>query len=98
MSERNTREERTWTEEIIVAGGDLVEQVKKLVEQGNVRRLIIKKPGGDVLLEVPLTAGAVVGGTLVLLAPVLAAIGALAALLAEVRVEVVRTGEPQDDD
>lgn len=98
MTERGAKEERTWTEEIIVAGGDLVEQVKKLVEQGNVRRLIIKKPGGDVLLEVPLTAGAVVGGTLVLLTPVLAAIGALAALLAEVRVEVVRTGKSEDDE
>ena len=89
--------ERTWTEEIVVTGSDLVERVKKLVEQGNVRRLIIKKPDGDVLLEVPLTAGAVVGGTLVLIMPVLAALGALAALLAEVRVVIVRSEESGDE-
>lgn len=89
--------ERTWTEEIVVAGGDLVERVKKLVQQGNVRRLIIKKPGGDVLMEIPLTAGAVVGGTLVIMTPILAALGALAALLAEVRVEVVRSDVSEED-
>jgi len=89
--------ERTWTEEIVVAGGDLVERVKKLVQQGNVRRLIIKKPGGDVLMEIPLTAGAVVGGTLVIMTPILAALGALAALLAEVRVEVVRSDASEED-
>lgn len=89
--------ERTWTEEIVVTGSDLVEHVKKLVEQGNVRRLIIKKPDGDVLLEVPLTAGAVVGGTLVIMMPVLAALGALAALLAEVRVVIVRSEESEDE-
>ncbi len=89
--------ERTWTEEIVVTGGELVARVKKLVEKGNVRRLIIKKPDGDVLLEVPLTAGAVVGGTLMIMAPVLAALGALAALLAEVRVEVVRSEGSEDE-
>ncbi len=84
------------TEEIVVAGGDLVEQVKKLVQQGNVRRLIIKKSNGDVLMEIPLTAGAVVGGTLMVIAPILAALGALAALLAEVRVEIVHSDESED--
>ena len=93
MTKDAANEERTWTEEFIVAGTDLVDKVKKLVEQGNVRRLIIRKPGGEALLEVPLTAGAVVGGTLVIMAPVLAAIGALAALLTEVRVDVVRVDE-----
>ena len=81
-----------------MAGTDLVEQVKKLVQQGNVRRLIIKKPSGEALLEVPLTAGAVVGGTLVIMAPVLAAIGALAALLAEVRVDVVRADDTEGEE
>ena len=98
MTKDTRKEERTWTEEVIVTGGDLVDQVKRLVEQGNVRRLIIKKPGGDALMEIPLTAGAVVGGTLVIMAPVLAAIGALAALLAEVRIEIVRTQQPEDEE
>ena len=45
------------------------------------------------MLEIPLTAGAVAGGTLMIMTPVLAALGALAALLAEVHVEIVRTDE-----
>lgn len=98
MTKDTRKGDRTWTEEIIVTGGDLVDQVKRLVEQGNVRRLIIKKSSGDALMEIPLTAGAVVGGTLVIMAPVLAAIGALAALLAEVRVEIVRAQESENDE
>ena len=88
----NTRREET-----VITGSELVERVKTLVKKGNVSRLIIKKPNGDVLLEVPLTAGAVVGGTFVLMTPVLAAIGALAALLAKVRVEIVRSEKVGDD-
>jgi len=97
MAKEIDEAERTWTEEIVVTGTELVERTKKLVQQGNVRRLIIKKPNGDVLLEIPLTAGAVVGGTLVIMAPVLAALSALAALLAEVHVEIVRSEESGDE-
>ena len=97
MTKETETDERTWTEEIVVTGSDLVESVKKLVQEGNVRRLIIKKPDGDVLLEVPLTAGAVVGGALVIMTPVLAALGALAALIAEVKVEIVRSEEDEHE-
>lgn len=97
MTKEPKKVELTWTEEIVVTGSELVERVKKLVQKGNVRRLIIKKPNADVLLEIPLTAGAVVGGTLMIMAPVLAALGALAALLAEVRVEIVRSEEAEDE-
>ncbi len=90
MTKEVNNNERTWKEEIVVAGGELVELVKKLVKEGNVRRLIIKKPDGDVLLEVPLTAGAAIGGALVIVTPVLAALGALAALLTQVKVEIER--------
>jgi len=85
------KQDHDWTDEIQVAGSELVERIKKLVADGNVRRLIIRKPNGESLLEIPLTAGVAVGGTVTILAPVLAAIGALAALLAEFKVEVVRT-------
>jgi len=85
------QQDHDWTDEIQVAGSELVERIKKLVADGNVRRLIIRKPNGESLLEIPLTAGVAVGGTVTILAPVLAAIGALAALLAEFKVEVVRT-------
>jgi hypothetical protein len=52
---------------------------------------IIRNQEDEVLLEVPLTAGVAVGGVMTLIAPVLAALGAMAALLTHVKVEIVRT-------
>ena len=97
MTNEPQKNGRDWTEELTVAGNELVERVKKLVAEGNVRRLIIRKPDGASLLEIPLTAGVAVGGAVTIVAPVLAAIGALAALLAEFKVEVIRTDQPYDD-
>lgn len=64
-------------QEFRVAGEEMVAKVRELIKEGNARRIIIKNEKGEVMLEVPLTVGAV--GALV--APVLAAIGALAALI-----------------
>lgn len=88
-------EERTWIEEVEVAGSQLVDRVKELVKEGNVRRLIIRNQAGETLLEIPLTAGVVVGGALTVFYPLLAALGALAALVARIKIEIVRsdTGE-----
>lgn len=83
-------DDHTWIEEIEMAGSQLVERVKELVAEGNVRRLIIRAADDKVLLEVPLTAGVAVGGVVTIIAPILAALGALAALLAKVKVQVVR--------
>lgn len=91
------RKSNNITERVTVAGSELVDYVKGLVEQGNVRRLIIRKPDGDVLLEVPLTAGIAVTGALALMAPVLAAIGAMAALVAKVEVDIVRGNDEGED-
>lgn len=85
---------RTWTEEIEVAGGQLVERVKELFAEGNVRRLRIKSADGGLILEIPLTVGALAGGAVALAAPWLALIGAFAALAVRARVEIVRE-EPQ---
>ncbi len=82
--------EHTWAEEIEIASDQLVARVKELIAEGNVRRLIIRSPDGKPMLEVPLTAGVAVGGVLTVVAPVLAAIGALAALIVRVKVEIVR--------
>jgi hypothetical protein len=71
------------------AGEELVTAVKKLVHEGTVRRIIIKHEGQPVL-EIPLTVGVV--GTL--LAPWLAAVGAMGALLSRCTIEVVRTDRP----
>jgi hypothetical protein len=84
-------EEHTWTEHIEIAASELVQRTKELIEEGNVRRLIIRNQDGEVLLEVPLTTGVAVGGVVTILAPVLAALGAMAALLTHVKVEIVRT-------
>jgi len=81
---------RTFTEELEVAGNQVVQRVQELVAEGNVRRLIIRSTDDNVLLEVPLTFGAVAGGALVFAAPWLAALGAFAALVARVKIEIVR--------
>ena len=85
------QDEHTFTEQIEIAASDLVDRTKELIEEGNVRRIIIRNQDDEVLMEVPLTAGVVVGGVVTIVAPVLAALGALAALLTHVKIEVVRT-------
>ena len=93
MKEPVEKRDTRWKEEIVIAAGDLVDTVKKLVAEGNVRRLIIKNTEDQSLLEIPLTAGVVIGSTLALLAPVLAALGALATLLSKVKIVIVRDRE-----
>jgi hypothetical protein len=83
-------EPRTFTEEITVRGADLVEKVKTLIQEGNVRRLVVRRPSGEALVEIPLSAGVGIAGLLTLMAPVLAALGAMAALLADFRVQIER--------
>jgi len=92
------QEEHTVTEQIEIAASELVERTKELINEGNVRRLIIRNQDDEVLLEVPLTTGVAVGGVVTLVAPVLAALGALAALLTHVKVEIVRTKRNENDE
>jgi hypothetical protein len=77
-------EEKAHTEEFRVDGEGLIAKIKNLVKEGNIRRIIIKNKEGKVVFEIPLTFG-VVGA---LIAPQLAAIGAIAALLTEATVIV----------
>jgi hypothetical protein len=77
-------EEKFRTEEFHINGEELLAKIKKLVHEGNIRRIIIKNKDGKTLLEIPMTFG-VVGA---LIAPQLAAIGAIAALLTEATVVV----------
>ncbi|MGB5833376.1 MAG: DUF4342 domain-containing protein [Thiohalocapsa sp.] len=88
----------TITERFSIAGNELVSFVKGLIADGNVRRLIIRRPSGETLIEVPLTTGVAVGGALTLLAPVIAAIGAMAALIAKFEVDVERIDRNLDHD
>lgn len=72
-----------------VNGEDLVKKVKEIIQEGNVRKVIINNKEGKTLMEFPVTLG-VVG---VLLAPAAAALGALAALVGECTILVVK--DPQ---
>jgi hypothetical protein len=77
-------EEKFRTEEFRVDGEELIAKIKNLLKEGNIRRVIIKDKDGKVVFEIPLTFG-VVGA---LIAPQLAAVGAIAALLTEATVVV----------
>lgn len=85
QTETEPKPRRGWQEDLSASGEELVERVKSLVNEGNVRRVIIKQDDRT-LVELPLTIG-VVG---VLLAPQLAAIGALAALVTRCTITVER--------
>ena len=82
-------EEKIWQEEIKTTGEKLVSTVKELVHEGNIRRITIRNEDGKTLIEIPLTLG-VVG---VLLVPVLAAVGAIAALVADCTIVVEKVAE-----
>jgi hypothetical protein len=86
MSDPNSR-----SEEFQFSGDTLLAKVKEIIRAGNIRRIIIKNEEGRVLVDIPLTIGVV--GTL--LAPQLAAIGAIAALV--LRGSIVIEKEPSDE-
>jgi phage-related minor tail protein len=74
------------TSEFKVKGEELMQKIRELIEEGNVHRIIIKDDSGKVYLEIPVTLG-VIGA---LIAPVMAAVGALAAWAADFTIEVIR--------
>jgi uncharacterized protein with ACT and thioredoxin-like domain len=77
------------TEKFTVDGSQVVEKIKELIRQGNIRRVrLIHK--GRPLIDIPLTVGVPVAAVTVLAAPVLAAVGAIAALVTECTLEVER--------
>ena len=75
-----------FVDEVQVLGRDLVDKVKSLIHEGNVRRIIVRDEHGNTFLEIPVTVAAVGA----VLAPVLAAVGAISALVAKFTVVVVR--------
>jgi repressor of nif and glnA expression len=72
------------TEEFRVNGEELLSRVKAIIHEGNIRRIIIKNEEGETVIEIPLTIGAIG----VVLAPALAAVGAIAALLTKCTIVV----------
>lgn len=82
--EEQKNEKKTWTEEFRVSGGEIINKIKEIIHEGNVRRIILKDEEGKTFLEIPLTIG-VVGAVF---APLLAAIGAIAALVSNLTILV----------
>ena len=80
----------TNTEKFTVSGSQVVEKIKQLIREGNIRkvRLIHKE---NTIFEIPLTIGAPAAAAVVLAAPILAALGAFAALVTECTIEVEKT-------
>jgi len=73
-------------EQFKVSGEEILKKVKELIKEGNIRRIIIKNEKGKIIMEIPVSF-AVVGAVF---APILAAVGALAALLSKATIEVER--------
>ena len=85
----------TTTEKFTLSGSEVVEKVKQLIHEGNVRKVRLLHEGRTVL-EVPLSIGAPATAIAILATPVLAALGAFAALVTECTIEVEKTEKPQD--
>jgi len=79
--------EKFRTEEFKVEGEKILTKIKELIHEGNIRKVMIKDKDGKILMEIPMTFG-VVGA---LIAPQLAAIGAIAALLTEATIVVEKS-------
>jgi hypothetical protein len=75
-----------YTEEFRVSGEELLKKIREIIEEGNARRIIVRNEEGHTMMEIPLTV-AVVGAVL---APILAAVGAMAALLTKCTIVVER--------
>ncbi|HJW43358.1 MAG TPA: DUF4342 domain-containing protein [Geothrix sp.] len=88
MTSESTQD-RTRTEEFKVDGGRVLDTIKDLIHQGNIRRIILKNEAGKTLIEIPLTLG-LVGAALL---PVFAAVGALAAVVTRMVIVVEKTDQ-----
>jgi Domain of unknown function (DUF4342) len=90
-ADRDTKSARQ--EAVRLRGQAFVDKVKELIHEGNVRRVVIKNDEGRTIIEIPVTAGVVVA----VVAPVLTAIGAIAALASEWTIEVERSEPPSNE-
>lgn len=83
----------TTTEKFTVSGSQLVEKIKQLIHEGNIRKVRLLHEDRT-LIEIPLSIGAPAAALGILAAPVLAAIGAFAALVTECTIEVEKIEKP----
>lgn len=93
MTENKKEQGKRKKEEFKINGSELVDKIKELIHQGNIRKVTLKNEEGEVLIEIPLTLG-LVG---VALMPVLAAVGAIAALVARLTIVVEKEEEEKNE-
>jgi hypothetical protein len=82
----------TSTEKFTVSGSQVLEKVKQLIHEGNIRRVRLVHEGRTII-EIPLSIGAPATAVVILAAPILAAVGAFAALVTECTIEVEKIEE-----
>ena len=83
------KEKKKRTEEFKLSGSEVLDKIKELIHEGNIRRIILKNDEGKTLIEIPLTLG-LVGAAFM---PVLAAVGAIAALVAKMTIVVEKVDD-----
>ena len=82
--------EQQRTEEFEMSGADVVAKIKYLIREGNIRRLSLQTEAGKTLVEIPLTVGIVGGAAVALVAPMLAAVAAIGAVVTKLKLKVER--------
>jgi hypothetical protein len=93
MMAEQTQSEQVRTEEFEISGDQVVAKIKELLHEGNIRRISLQTEDGKTLFELPLTIGVAGTAAITLLAPMLVAIGALAALVTRLKVKIERIEE-----
>ena len=86
---KKKKTKKTRSEEFRLSGGEIINKIKELIHEGNIRRIILKNEEGKVFMEIPLTIG-LVGAALV---PIWAAIGAIAAIVSKLTIIVEKVEE-----
>jgi phage terminase large subunit-like protein len=88
--DKTAKHNKTIFEEIEVAGSQVIDQVKAIINEGNVRRIKLSDQDGDFAVELPMTMGVIAGGAIVLAAPWLAILGVVAGMITKVKIVVER--------
>lgn len=83
------------TERIEISADNLMDNMRDLVDKGNMRRLLIRNANGDVLLDIPLTAGVITGVLFLLFLRFWLVVGVIAAVVLKINIEVVRVSDAQ---
>ena len=83
-------------QEIKVKGNQMIDKVREIIEEGNARRILIKKDGRTVM-EIPLAVGVGGAAAAIMLAPTLAAIGAFASLVSDIRLVIEREADVTEE-